>query len=315
MSGGVSPFDATIMDMVAGQELLIACPYLGLDYLRRMTLPAAGWRLLTDVGEWLASHAKEPRRRIVEFILANPASIRHLTDLHAKVLVAGERALAGSANFTDKGIRRRVELSVLFNGGESVAELREWFESLWQRTGPVSEADLRAYADALPPEPKAVTSPPSLPCVFPKVTSLLSPTGPNANEASVALTEEEKADRLSVESLLAAKSRPLQELFERLRPHLEGDGAKVRSTGTEGGDVRYYFSRFNFADIRFRATGLVLRLRVGEGAVADPDFAWNKGVHDSSDIGQVRLRVGEAIPAKVLEWVARAKTFTRTKPG
>ncbi|MBA4190616.1 MAG: hypothetical protein C0467_21735, partial [Planctomycetaceae bacterium] len=186
MSGGVSPFDAAIMDMVAGQELLIACPYLGLDYLRRMTLPAAGWQLLTDVGEWLASHAKEPRRRIVEFILANPVRIRHLADLHAKVLVAGGRALAGSANFTDKGIRGRVEVSVQFDGGEQVAELRAWFESLWQRTRPVPEADLRAYADALPPEPKTATSPLSLPCVFPKVASLLSPAGPN-DDASVAL--------------------------------------------------------------------------------------------------------------------------------
>ncbi|MBA4192774.1 MAG: hypothetical protein C0467_32825, partial [Planctomycetaceae bacterium] len=129
------------------------------------------------------------------------------------------------------------------------------------------------------------------------------------------LTDQEKADRLHVESLLAGKSRPIRELFERLRPHFEGDGAKVKSTETEGGDIRYYFSRVNFADIRFRETSLVLRLRVGAGAVADPDFAWNKGEHDSSDIGRVQLRVGEAIPVNVMEWVARAKAFTRSRHG
>jgi hypothetical protein len=130
MSGGVSPFDAAVMDMVVGKELLIACPYLGLDYLNRMTRPAAGWRLLTDVGEWLASHAPEPRRRVVEFVLDNAARVRHCAGLHAKVLVAGAKALAGSANFTDKGIRRRVEVSVLFDGGGPVDELRGWYESL-----------------------------------------------------------------------------------------------------------------------------------------------------------------------------------------
>lgn len=317
MSGGVSPFDAAVMSMVDGHEILIACPYLGLDYLRRMTRPAAGWRLLTDVGEWLASQAAEPRRQIVEFVLANAGQVRHLADLHAKVLVAGERALAGSANFTDKGITGRVELSVLFDGGEQVAELRGWFESLWQRTEPVSEADLRTYADALPVEPKAAGTTRPLPCLFPKVKSGLVPPGPDAggNEVVGLAAARDEADRQRVESLLAGKSRPVRDLFERLRPHLEGDGAKVKTTGTEGGDVRYYFTRVNFADIRFRETALVLRLRVGRGAVADPDLAWNKGEHDSSDIGRVRLRVGEAVPAKVLEWVARAKTFTRTTHG
>lgn len=130
MDGGVSPFDATITDMVEGSELQIACPYLGLSYLQRVIERSSGWRLLTDVEEWLASHAHESRTRIVDFILANRERVRHCKDLHAKVLIAGTRALTGSANFTDKGITGRVEVSVLFDCCEQVEELRAWFELL-----------------------------------------------------------------------------------------------------------------------------------------------------------------------------------------
>ncbi len=307
-AGGVSPFDAAVMGMVPGQQLLIACPYLGLDYLDRMTRRASGWRLLTDLEEWLASHAQAPRRRVVEFALANAARVRHCAGLHAKVLVAGEKALAGSANFTDKGMRGRVEVSVLFDGDESVAELRGWFESLWARTAAASELDLRAFADALPVRPTGAGGSPPLPCLFPGVASCLLPT-------AEALTPQEEADRRSVEALVAGKSPAVRELFGRLRPHLEGGGAKVKTTGTEGGDVRYYFARVNFADIRFRQGGLVLRLRLGERAIADPDLTWNKGDHDSADIGRVTLRAGEAIPSKVVDWIALARTFTRQHHG
>lgn len=309
MAGGVSPFDAAVMGMVPGQQLLIACPYLGLDYLDRMTRPASGWRLLTDLEEWLASHAQAPRRRVVEFVLANAARVRHCAGFHAKVLVAGEKALAGSANFTDKGMRGRVEVSVLFDGDEAVAELRAWFESLWARTGPVAEADLRARADSLPARPTEAGGSTPLPCPFPGVAACLLPAVVGAS------TPQEEADRRSVQALVAGKSPAVRDLFGRLRPHLEGGGAKVKTTGTEGGDVRYYFERVNFADIRFRQGGLVLRLRLGERAVADPDLTWNKGEHDSADIGRVTLRADEAIPSKVVSWIALAKTFTRRHHG
>ena len=112
--------------MVEGQELCIACPYLGLSYLQRILERANGWRLLTDVQEWLSSHSLDSRGRIVNFVVANTQRIRHCKDLHAKVLIAGTRALAGSANFTDKGVTGRVEVPVLFDGCEEVDELRAW---------------------------------------------------------------------------------------------------------------------------------------------------------------------------------------------
>jgi hypothetical protein len=70
--------------------------------------------------------------------------------LHAKVFVAGENALIGSANFTEKGITRRIEVSALFEREEQVGELRQWFDGLWLQTAPVDVDEMQAYANALP---------------------------------------------------------------------------------------------------------------------------------------------------------------------
>ena len=171
----VSPFDTAIMDMVNGHELRIACPYLGLYYLKRMVDRSTNWQLLTDVPEWLASErSPASREEIITYILANREHIQHCNDLHAKVLIAGSRVLLGSANFTVKGITGRTEMAVLFDGGEQVKEVRDWFDCLWGRTAPVEEADLHACADKMPfPAVEPANLP--FPCLFPGVQSLLQP--------------------------------------------------------------------------------------------------------------------------------------------
>ena len=171
----VSPFDTAIMDMVNGHELRIACPYLGLSYLQRMVDRSTNWQLLTDVPEWLASErSPASREAIIAYILSNRERIRHCNDLHAKVLIAGSRVLLGSANFTVKGITGRTEMAVLFDGGEQVEEVRDWFDCLWERTAPVEEADLHACADKMP---LLAVEPANLPfpCLFPGIQSLLQP--------------------------------------------------------------------------------------------------------------------------------------------
>jgi hypothetical protein len=192
MAGGISPFDTAIMDMADGQEVDIACPYLSLSYLGRITKRSKGWRLLTDVQEWLTSHSKESRGRIVNFVLKNQKRVRHCKDLHAKVLIAGARAMAGSANFTDRGITGRVEVSVLFENCEQVEELRAWFDLLWSRTALVSEAELRSCVATLP-SPLASAGITPLPCVFPGVRSQLRDLGLSAGSADA---EERLIERL-----------------------------------------------------------------------------------------------------------------------
>ena len=150
ISGGVSPFDSVIMHMVRGQNLCIACPYLGLEYLKRMTKLATGWRLLTDVEAWLLSHAADSRNDIVSFISDHSDCVRHCKDLHAKVLIAGNAALTGSANFTKKGITGRIEVSTRFEDCDEVHELRGWFECVWEQAALPSIDDIRAVAESLP---------------------------------------------------------------------------------------------------------------------------------------------------------------------
>lgn len=152
-NGGVSPFHTAIMEIVTCREARIACPFLGVGYLRRVVGCASSWRLLTDVEAWLASQTVATRAQVVEFILAHRERVHHCGDLHAKVVVGGDRALVGSANLTAKGIGRRIEMGVRLDDCEQVGQLAAWFDRLWVETGPVIEIELRACAASIPAPP------------------------------------------------------------------------------------------------------------------------------------------------------------------
>ena len=149
-SGGVSPFDEAIIRIIADEDILIACPYLSLSYLERIISLSRSWRVLTDVEEWLASHNNAARGEIQDFISRYLGHIRHIGDLHAKVVIAGGKALVGSANFTNRGITGRIEMGVLFEEEPQVGELVEWFNSLWSQAEPVNIEELQVYARSIP---------------------------------------------------------------------------------------------------------------------------------------------------------------------
>jgi len=127
--GDVSPFDEAVISVVKDNNVKIACPYLNLTYVQRIIRLSQSWQILTDAEEWLASHNKNAREQIQKFIKDNSERIHHCRDLHAKVIVAGEKALVGSANFTHKGITQRTEMSVLFEDEPQVEELDLWFNN------------------------------------------------------------------------------------------------------------------------------------------------------------------------------------------
>lgn len=225
--GGVSPFDTAVTEMLDGHDVAIACPYLGLTYLQRMIDGSERWRVLTDVEEWLASHGGASRDRIVAFILDNRERVRHCKDLHAKVLLAGNRALTGSANFTEKGITGRVEVSVLFEDCEQVSELRAWYELLWDRTQPVEEGDLRACVGGLP-QPTSAATRASLPSTFAGVQSRLG--------SDSTISESHDAENDLVERLRQAPDRAWAEGYLNLAKQL------VDVTGLDGDDPRLVMS-------------------------------------------------------------------------
>ena len=166
----VSPFDAAIVEMAASQQIKIACPYLGREPLSRLTKHCAGWQLLTDLKEVLQPHSPQ-RKWFIQFFREHKAQVRHCEGLHAKVIATKDQAIIGSANLTYSGLARRHEMSVQLSDQESLRQLHQWFDKLWEGCCAVDESALLKFADALPKTPPQE----------PDVPVLDMPPGPRVN--------------------------------------------------------------------------------------------------------------------------------------
>lgn len=151
-NGGVSPFDEAITALSHSGNLRIACPYLSLNYLKRLIRNCQSWRVLTDVEEWLSTHSSKARKEIVEFITCNSDYVHHYKNLHAKVVIADKSSIVGSANFTEMGILNRAEMSLLLDQEALLEELRTWFDRLWDESTSVDAQELKEYISKLPQE-------------------------------------------------------------------------------------------------------------------------------------------------------------------
>jgi len=49
VAGAQSPFDKAIWELTAGEDVLLASPYINLDYLESILADTASWRVLTDM--------------------------------------------------------------------------------------------------------------------------------------------------------------------------------------------------------------------------------------------------------------------------
>jgi hypothetical protein len=153
--GNASPFDEAILGIARAENVCLACPYIGLAYLRRVIRLTESWRLLTDVQEWLRSQDNTQREGIYQFLAHNRFLIRHSPRLHAKVVIGSRSAMVGSANLTDAGIRQRTELAVRLDGSPQVQELTKWFEAHWTRAYELDRACLKRIAAFMKSLPKA----------------------------------------------------------------------------------------------------------------------------------------------------------------
>src|SRR5579872_2116411 len=82
----VSPFDREITRIVKNKSVKIACPYISIGYLKRLTKLSSDWRLLTDIKEWMFSSHSEAGRA-ASFIEKYQNKIRHYKNLHAKIII------------------------------------------------------------------------------------------------------------------------------------------------------------------------------------------------------------------------------------
>ncbi len=235
-NGGLSPFDEAIRSIVLNGDVGIVCPYLGLNYLKRICLLSRSWRILTDVEEWLASFSYESRQQIYSFISQHSESIRHCKDLHAKVILAGDKALLGSANFTEKGITGRTEVSVIFEAEPQVEELQKWFESLWLQSSAMQLSEIATYIDSLPSQGNAEGSSAliGLSSNAPKVRSRL--TAAKEPRKAVNTQQYDSSHGRLVQIIRQAPNREwIDEYFDLL-------SELISFTGLEDGDPRFVSS-------------------------------------------------------------------------
>jgi phosphatidylserine/phosphatidylglycerophosphate/cardiolipin synthase-like enzyme len=153
-----SPFDSELVTLANEQNLCLVSPYIGLSYLKRLTENSKSWRLITDFEAWIISYPnKNQRLEICDFINDHFDNVKHISDIHAKVLVTDNSAFLGSANFTENGILVRTEMSVSFSEQEKVEELKSWFQSLWTVASDFSHKQLFEFVkqnEKINPHPK-----------------------------------------------------------------------------------------------------------------------------------------------------------------
>jgi superfamily II DNA or RNA helicase len=95
-------------------------------------------------------------RRLVEWLRSGKVEVRRLEDafLHGKAFIVtshDEGVIAGSSNFTFAGLATNIELNLGHYQPHVVAQVREWFEHLWERSQPFDLASL--YASRFEPHP------------------------------------------------------------------------------------------------------------------------------------------------------------------
>jgi predicted DNA-binding transcriptional regulator AlpA len=179
-TGGVSPFDDVLTTTTRGQDILIGCPYLSLDYLKRLIHHSHSWNLITDIQAWMKAYPRLVQLEIHQFIETHLQHIRYRPNFHAKVFLAGTCALTGSANFTIPGVCQNVEVSVFFRDEPHVAELRQWFQDQWVQAQSVDRDGLAAYVQKLHRTSAAQVHEPriALPSHTPRIHAILLPDNP-----------------------------------------------------------------------------------------------------------------------------------------
>lgn len=233
VNGGVSPFEEAIVRVVKDSDVFIACPYFNLNYLEDIVSLSKSWYILTDVEEWLRSQNRVVREKIQQFIEKYSENIRHISGLHAKVIATSDKALIGSANFTDRGIKERHEMSVLIEHEPEIDELCDWFKCLWSQSSPISIAELSGFIRSMPAESiyKEYRHPGPITSNSPKIRSTLKVLGKNKHKL-FSYAYEDDASKMLIERIKLAPNRDLIDAYLDLVKFV------LESTGLESNDPR-----------------------------------------------------------------------------
>lgn len=141
--GSDDVFASALEDVVATSKVVaIASPYLSFDVLRPL-VEGREFRLITDQDACFEAGC-DPA--FADFLGGNSKHVRTLRGLHAKVVLGAHAGLFGSANLTTTGLCRRFEMASIVRG-RRLAELKEWFEAIWNHA---AHLDLSTLAQRAP---------------------------------------------------------------------------------------------------------------------------------------------------------------------
>lgn len=205
--GGLSPFDTAIREIVTDESVLVACPYITLDYLESVLREADSWRLLTDTEAWLDNYATDQREAIREFIARNHERIHDIRNLHAKAVIGETSALVGSANLTRMGIGKRDELAVRLDEPDRIAELREWFDDLWEEGSPANLDEIDDRIRTSSPVPSSGGGGTSISSSARRVSASITKDEMRESNGAVAEMGDEDAHERLVKQIAKAPSR------------------------------------------------------------------------------------------------------------
>lgn len=232
--------DAIDRVLDASEHVRIVSPYLGLAVLDPIA-KGRSFQLITDLD---ACFEGNPDRGLVRFFERHIASVRNLPLVHAKVVLGERSALMGSANLTESGFCRRFEMSCLLFDTEHLAELRRWFDWLWQNAAELEPATLKRYveqsrsrqtrlaaADLVKPKPRGKGAGGRLPVVWAQIPAAKSAEG-------VALGGDETDERKA----LSAKIRKFTGSRAEAERVLDLLAEVLRVAGLERDDPRLHLN-------------------------------------------------------------------------
>mgnify|MGYP006283446973 FL=1 len=128
-----------VLDADTAGEVLLVCPYLSSRVVSRIVQDRV-FRLVTDMQACFDAGADEP---LAAFLEGNLHNVRHMPEVHAKVVCTNQAALLGSANLTQSGFAARDEMGCLIGNASLVRTLREWFDHLWSASRPIRKEDIQ----------------------------------------------------------------------------------------------------------------------------------------------------------------------------
>ncbi|MEH1813417.1 MAG: phospholipase D-like domain-containing protein [Nostoc sp.] len=149
INGGFSPFDEAIHQVSNSKELLIACPYIDVTYIKPFLRKQLNWRIISDIEAWLSAFQDEARQDIFNFIIDNKYKIHHYKNLHTKVILGDHLCLIGSANLTKMGITQRAEMSIFLDESKYINEIKQWFEDSWSSSSEINITELKDYVNRI----------------------------------------------------------------------------------------------------------------------------------------------------------------------